>query len=111
MELEKIEELIKVEDNELVLAEDVINYFGELAVQKAKIEMAEAEFRRVLAEQMSKYGVTQYCNEDTGLTISYKNSFERKTLDSTLIRHKYPQIADECTKVSTVKPTVVVTWK
>jgi len=81
-----------------------INVIKVLMIQKDSIEKQEKEMREALKKSMEEHNVKSYA--DDTIEITYIEETTRETIDSKRLKIKYPQIADECTKVSSVKPSV-----
>ena len=87
----------------------IIDDISELAVQKKSIEDQEKKMKDKLVKAMEKYDVKSF--ENDRVKFMYVAPSERKSIDSAKLKKQYPDIAEECTKVSPVKSSVRITVK
>lgn len=88
-------EMIKVENNNLIVADEIINKMKEF--QKIKKEIAEKEnqLKQSLLDVMDKYSIEKWTSPDENLTVNYiPDTFMRK-FDSTKFKKDYPELYDE----------------
>lgn len=99
-------ELVKYENNELVVSQDVVEILKDFKRKKVEIELQEKQLREELLEAMEKYGILNWKNEDGTISAIYKKGYERSTIDSTRLKKELPDIAEEYSKTTQVKPSV-----
>lgn len=87
----------------------IIDDISELAVQKKNLEDQEKNMKSKLVKAMEKYDVKSF--ENDRVKFMYVAPSERKTIDSAKLKKQYPDIAEECMKVSPVKSSVRITVK
>ena len=75
-------ELIKVEEKQLIIKQNVIDKIKELESKKKIIEEKEKEFREKLAEIMEENDITDYESNDKTLKIHYTPSTTTQTFDT-----------------------------
>lgn len=92
MQLQSLEEIIKKCDEEKKQAE-----------QKAK-ELKDAIIKAMEERQIKSF-------ENDGIKLTYVAPSTRTTLDSKLVKEKYPEIYDECTKTSQTTASLRITLK
>lgn len=103
-------ELVKFnkENNQLEIAENVIEMLKDYQRKKVVFEIQEKKLKEELLEAMEKYGVTHWETPNEDVKIIYKKGSVRKTIDSTRLKQELPVIAEEYTKVSDVKPSISI---
>ena len=87
----------------------VIDDISELAVQKKSLEDQEKKMKDKLVKAMEKYDVKSF--ENDRVKFMYVAPSERKSIDSSKLKKQYPDIAEECTKITPVKSSVRITVK
>lgn len=108
----KCDELIQ-EETELQVMQsavpEAIRIITDINIQKKKLDEQEKLMRSKLLEAMETYGVKKFENEYIAFT--YVAPTTKTTIDSTKLKKKYPDIAEECSKVSNVSASVRITVK
>lgn len=102
-------ELVKYENNELVVSQDVVEILKDFKRKKVEIELQEKQLREELLEAMEKYGILNWKNEDETISAIYKKGYERTSIDSTRLKKELPDVAEEYSKTTQVKPSVELT--
>ena len=88
---------------------EAIRIITEITIQKQKLEEQEKLMRKKLLEAMETFGVKKFENEHIAFT--YVAPTTRTSIDSTKLKKKYPDIAEECSKISNVSASVKITVK
>jgi hypothetical protein len=88
---------------------EAIRIITEINIQKKKLDEQEKMMRVKLLEAMETYGVKKFENEHIAFT--YVAPTTKTTIDSTKLKKKYPEIAEECSKVSKVSASVRISVK
>ena len=88
---------------------EAINIITEINIQKKKLDEQEKLMRQKLLEAMETYGIKKFENEH--ITFTYVAPTTKTTIDSTKLKKKYPDIAEECSKVSNVSASVRISVK
>lgn len=91
-------ELMVAEKHELIAA------IAKLEEAKEQIEAKESEMRTELHKAMAEYGVWDIDAE--GLKVTRIPSSFRHSVDTKLLKANYPEIAEECDKVTPVKESI-----
>lgn len=99
-------ELVKYENNELVIADDIISQLQEFERQKVKMELIQKQIKEDLKEVMEKYNITSWKSPDETIKAIYKKATTRKTIDSKRLKEELPDIAEEYLKTSEVKSSI-----
>ena len=102
-------ELVKYENNQLVVSDNLISMLKEFKKKKIEIEIKEKQLREELLEAMEKYNIINWSTEDESIKAVYKNSYTRTTIDSTRLKKELPDVAEEYSKTTQVKPSVELT--
>ena len=88
---------------------EAIRIITDINLQKKKLDEQEKLMRQKLIEAMETYGIKKFENEHIAFT--YVAPTTRTTIDSTKLKKKYPDIAEECSKVSNVSASVKISVK
>lgn len=88
---------------------EAIRIITDINIQKKKLDEQEKLMRQKLLEAMETFGVKKFENEHIAFT--YVAPTTKTTIDSTKLKKKYPDIAEECSKVSNVSASVRITVK
>lgn len=99
-------ELIRVENNNVVIAQEVIEAIVSIEDRKKQAEAEEKEMKEQFLKAMEEYGVNQIKNDY--FTISYKAPYERESIDTKALTSDFPKIAEQYKKVSKCKASVAI---
>lgn len=88
---------------------EAIKIITDINIQKKKLDEQEKLMRQKLLEAMEAFGVKKFENEHIAFT--YVAPTTKTTIDSSKLKKKYPDIAEECSKVSNVSASVRITVK
>lgn len=88
---------------------EAIQVITNITVQMKKMEEQSKRMKEQLVEAMEKYGVKKFENDQVSFT--YVPETSRTTVDSTKLKKLYPDIASECSKISSVKASVRISVK
>ncbi len=102
-------ELIRVEENQLIIAQEVINKIKELETEKKLIDEKEKEFKTKLENIMEENGLKSFESNDKTLKISYTPKAVDYRFSSKVCEEKYPDVYRECLVRSERKGSVRIT--
>lgn len=86
-------ELIRVEENQLVIAQEIINQICEFENAKKQIDEAEKKFKKRLEELMGAGECgTSFESSDKRLKITYTPAGKTYRLNQDKLQHEYPDI-------------------
>lgn len=102
-------ELVKYENEKLIVAEEFTKEYAEFQKQVAKMDMKVKEIKEALKEAMEKHGLTGY--EDEFIKVSYRKPSQRVTVDSKRLKEELPDVYIEYSKVSDVASSVSIEAK
>lgn len=88
---------------------DAIRTITEINVLKKELDEKEKQMRVKLLEAMEAFGVKKFENEQ--ISITYVAPTTKTSIDSTKLKKKYPDIAEECSKTSNVSASVRISVK
>jgi len=97
-------ELVKVENREIVVAQDVVNQIVAFQKEQLKMDLIQKELKEKLKEAMENNNVTKL--EFGELKVSYRNSSTRTTVDSKRLQTELPDIYEEYSKTSNVSSSI-----
>lgn len=102
-------ELVKVENNQVVVAEEVIEQIKEFEKQKAKMDIMEKELKAELKNAMELVGMKKFIVN--GLCASIKEPYSKTTVDSKKLKSEYPEVYEDCAKVSEVSSSITLSFE
>jgi hypothetical protein len=105
-------ELIKIENNQLLLADKVIDQIRNLEIETKLIEEKEKEFKEKLIKIYEDNGIDRSSNfesYDKSLKISYTPKSIDYRFSSKVLEEKYPDIYRECLVKSERKGSIRIT--
>ena len=100
-------ELIKVENNELQIAQEASEKLKQLYAVKAEFDVRMDDLKNQMLKAMEDNGIKSF--ENDFMKITYKAPSTRKTVD--IARLKEEGLYDFYVKESPVKSSLVVTFK
>ncbi len=100
-------ELVKIENNEIVVVSEIIEQFKNFKKQKDEMDLKEKQFKQELKDQMEKLGIKKFIIN--GLSAVIKDGSTRTTLDSKKLKEELPDIYDEYSKTSEVASSITLT--
>lgn len=86
-----------------------LNAIASLTTHKKAIEEQEKEMKAALLEAMTKYGIKKFESDVLNLTLVEPTT--AISVDSTKLKKKYPDIAAECSKITSKAGYVKITLK
>ncbi len=89
--------------------ETLMKELTSVSLEKQKIIDRETEIKTQLFQAMKEQKVSKL--ETSRIAVNYIQSFVKKTIDSELLRKKYPDIAAKCTKSTPVDDFIRVRVK
>lgn len=95
---EAILDLIAVENQKRVLKE-----------QMAELDTKEEELKNVILPEMKNNSLKTFDNEE--IRITYIEETSRETIDSAKLKREYPDIANECLKITPIKENWKITLR
>lgn len=102
-------ELIKVEENQLIVAEKAIEQIKDFERKKKLIEEKEKEFKDELLKAMEEHNIKSWEAPDKSLQITYVPENLRMTFDSTKFKQEHQDMYFEYQKESITKPSIRMT--
>ena len=100
-------ELVKVENGEVIVAQEIVNKIIEFNKAKKEMEYQEKLLKEGLMEAMNEVGIKKFIIN--GLSASIKEGSVRTTVDSKRLKEECPDIYEEYSKTSQVKPSITLT--
>lgn len=97
-------ELVRVENGNITVAEEVMKKLHDFQVMKAEMDLQEKEIKQAMLNAMEKNGIKSF--ENDFVKIAYKAPTTRKTVDTNEL--KAQGLYDMFTKESPVKASVTL---
>ena len=89
-------ELVKIENNEIVIAKEIVNQFKEFKKIKDQMDLKEKEVKQQLMDAMEKVGVKSWAFNGIFAEIKYCKG--RTTVDTARLKEELPDIYEEYSK-------------
>lgn len=102
-------ELIKVEENNVTLLEDVANEFIRLDKLEKQVKEEKENLRSKVLEELERNNIKKI--DMTNLSITYKEASTRETFNSKRFREDNPELYDEYIEFSPVKSSLLIKVK
>ena len=99
-------ELIKIENENLIVNEEYVRKYKEFLKLKDYIELADKEIKQGAKDYMEATGKTNITAG--GLSFEYRKGTSRTTIDSKKLKEELPDIFEEYSKTSEVSSSVVI---
>lgn len=100
-------ELVKVENGQIVIAQEVEDRLKAFQIEKARMDMLEKRIKEAMLNAMKENNVKSFENDN--VRITYKNATTRKTVDTQALKDE--GLFDLYCKETPVKESVQITWK
>lgn len=101
-----MEELVKIENGEITVAEEIVNKIIEFNKAKKEIEYQEKLLKDGLMEAMNNLGIKKFIIN--GLSATIKDGSTRTTIDSKRLKEECPDIYEAYSKTSEVKSSITL---
>ena len=102
-----MEDVVKIEDGQIIVAKDIINKIKQFYSMKKEIEYQEKLLKDGLMSAMQLVGKENFIID--GLSATIRKGTTRTSIDSTRLKNECPEIYEEYSKTSEVKPSIVLT--
>ena len=99
-------ELVKIENNEIVIKKELVEKIINFERYKKEIEYQEQLLKDGLLELMPKLGKSTLVQD--GLSITYRKPSTRKTFDSKRLKEERPDVYDNFTRTSETKSSITI---
>lgn len=103
-------ELVRYENEKLVVAEDFTKRYAEFQKQVAIMEMEVKKVKEAMKDAMEKYNITEPY-EDDYIKITYRKGTTRTTVDSKRLKEELPDVYEEYSKTSDVSSSISIEAK
>ncbi len=105
-----MEELVRVEENTLIVAEKYIEQIKDFERKRKLIEEKEKEFKEQLLQAMQEHGIKTYESPDKSLQITYVPETLSTTFDSKAFRdydfETYQKFLKDVNRKASVRMTI-----
>lgn len=102
-----MEELVKIENGEITVAEEIVNKIIEFNKAKKEMEYQEKLLKDGLFEAMNELGIKKFIIN--GLSATVKDGSTRTTIDTKRLKEECPDIYEAYSKTSEVKSSLILT--
>ena len=102
-------EIVKVEDNQVLVANETIEKIKEFKKEKARMDILEKELKTKLKEAMEKVGIKKFIVN--GLCANIKEGTTRTSIDSKRLKEECPDIYEEYSKTTPVSSSISLTFE
>lgn len=104
-------EMIREENNEIVLAEEVMKELKKFQKAKLKMDLMQEELKEKFKYAMEEHGIDKWVSPDGTIVVNYISETTSKRLDQKKLKEEYEDIYNECLKDSTTKSYVKMVIK
>lgn len=104
-------ELAKIENGKIVVAEDVIKQINKFQKTKLKMDLMQEELKDNIKKLMEQIGADKWISNDGTVVVNYFPERTSKRFDSTRLKNEKPELYEEFLKESITKPYVKLTVK
>ena len=104
-------EMIKVENNEIVVAEEVMKELKKFQKAKLKMDLMQEELKEQIKNAMEKYGKDKWISPDGSIVVNYFEEKVSKRLDQKKLKEEKEEIYNEYLKDVTTKSFVKLVVK
>ena len=104
-------ELLKIEDNKIVVAEKIIKDIQKFQKAKLKMDLMQEELKQNLKLAMEEIGADKYISPDGSIVVNYFPERTSKRFDSTTLKKENPEMYEKYLKDSVTKSYVKLTVK
>lgn len=102
-------ELVKIENNEIVVAAEVVEQIKEFQKAKAKMDIMEKELKASLKNAMELKGIKKFIIN--GLCATIREATSRTAIDSKRLKEECPDIYEEYSKTTPVASSITLTFE
>lgn len=102
-------EIVRIENNEIIVATEVIEQIKEFQKAKAKMDMMEKELKASLKSAMEQKGIKKFIIN--GLCANIKDATSRTAIDSKRLKEECPDIYREYSKTTQVASSITLTFE
>ena len=100
-------EIVIIENNEIKVAQEIVNKIVEFNKVKKEMEYQEKLLKDGLMKAMEEVGIKKFIID--GLSATIKDGSIRTTIDSKRLKEECPEIYETYSKTSEVKPSLILT--
>ena len=104
-------EMIKVENNEIVLAEEVVKELKKFQKMKLKMDLMQEQLKEEIKNAMEKYGKDKWISPDGTIVVNYIPETISKRLDQKRLKEEQEDIYNKYLKDTTTKSYVKLVVK
>lgn len=102
-------DLVRVENNEIVVATDVVEQIKNFQKLKAEMDIKEKELKASLKEAMEAKGIKKFIIN--GLCATIKEGTVRKSVDTKRMKEEIPEVYEAYLKESNVASSITLTYE
>jgi predicted phage-related endonuclease len=106
-EKEMENEIVKIENNEIMVSEDVVQKIIEFKKLQKEIDYQEKLLKQGLMEAMQTIGKEHF--SINGLSATIRKGSKQTRLDTTRLKTECPDIYEEYSKTSETAPSLILT--
>lgn len=102
-----MEELVKIENDEIIVNQNAIDKIIEFNKLKKEMEYQEKLLKDGLMNLMNEKGIKKFITK--GLSATIKDGSTRTTVDSKRLKEECPDIYEAYSKTTEVNPSLILT--
>ena len=101
-------ELVKVENGQVVVAQEIVNQIVNFKKEMLKMELLEEQLKEEIKEAMERNNIIKWESPDGRLKVKYRSATTRTSLDSEKLKEELPDIYEEYSKTSEVASSISI---
>lgn len=102
-------ELVKIENNEIIVENDFIEKYKSFLKLKAQMDLMKKEFELNLKTAMEEKGIKKFIV--SGLCASIKDATTRNSIDTKRLKEECPDIYEAYLKTTPVSSSITLTFE
>lgn len=104
-------ELVKVNNGEITIAQELVNQIVSFQKESLKMKLIEDDLKAKIKTAMEENGIDKGFNVETeegSLKVTYRKPTTRTTVDSKKLKEDLPDIYEEYSKTSNVSSSISI---
>jgi predicted phage-related endonuclease len=102
-------DIITLENDNYILDATAVNNIYKFEKEMKRLKIMQDELRKQIKEEMEAKNIKKL--ETDYFSITYVDDFDTIKLDTKMLKEKYPDINDECSKISHTSSSIKVNFK
>lgn len=96
-------------NGEFTINQEIIDKLNLFEKQIKEIKLKQEEIREAIKKEMENRNIIGIKTDN--ININYVDEYDQIRIDNKMLREKYPEIANECSKLTHINSTIKITLK